>query len=132
MIPLVEELMTEKVYSIGEESSVLACAEQMEQNKIGSLFVVRDDGYVGIITEVDIVRKVVAKGLDPSAISVGVVMSHPLITIEENQSVLDANDLMEQKTIRHLGVTRKGIVVGVVSVRDLIHPLYMEPAAFGF
>jgi len=132
MVPLIEEIMTEKVCFISEGQSVLEAAGQMEQSKIGSLLVMREDEYVGILTEVDIVRKVVAKGLDPALVWVRDVMSYPLITIEENQSVLDANDLMEQKTVRHLCVTRKGSIVGVVSVRDLIHPLYIEPATFGF
>ncbi len=132
MIPLVEELMTEKIVSISPESTVSEGAVVMAQNKIGSLLVERDGEYIGIITEVDIVRKVIAKGIDPLSASVESVMSYPLVTIEESQSLLDANDLMEEKRVRHLCTTRKGKIVGVISVRDLIHPLYMEPAAFGF
>ena len=59
-------------------------------------------------------------------------MASPLITIEANESVVDANDLMEQKKVRHLGVTRKGEIIGILSVRDLLHPLYVEQEASGF
>lgn len=59
-------------------------------------------------------------------------MTFPLITIEANQSVIDANDLMEPEKVRHLVVTRKGEIVGILSVRCLLHPLYGEQEASGF
>lgn len=132
MIPSVEKLMSKGVCSIASERSVKEAAEKMTENKIGSLLVIRKGGYVGIITEVDIVRKVVAKGIDPSTLSVGKAMASPLITIEADQSVVDANDLMEQENVRHIGVTKKGKIIGVVSVRDFFHPLWMEQEASGF
>ncbi len=129
MIPSVEKLVSKKIFSIAEEKSVLEAAEEMAGNEIGSLLVTREGIYVGIITEVDIVRKVVAKEMSPAQVSVATVMASPLITIEANQSVVDANDLMEQRKVRHLGVTRKGEIIGVLSVRDLLHPLYVEQEA---
>ncbi len=133
MIPSVENLMSKKIISIAAEKSVLKAAEEMAGNEIGSLLVTRKGDYVGIITEVDIVRKVVAKGMSPANVSVVTVMSSPLITIEADQSVVDANDLMEQKKVRHIGVTKKGEIIGVLSVRDLLHPLWdMEQEASGF
>ena len=132
MIPSVEKLVSKKIFSISEEKSVLEAAEEMAGNEIGSLLVTRKGNYVGIITEVDIVRKVVAKGISPAQDSVATVMASPLITIEANESVVDANDLMEQKKVRHLGVTRKGEIIGILSVRDLLHPLYVEQEASGF
>ena len=132
MIPSVEKLVSKKIFSISEEKSVLEAAEEMAGNEIGSLLVTREGSYVGIITEVDIVRKVVAKEMSPAHVSVATVMASPLITIEANESVVDANDLMEQKKVRHLGVTRKGEIIGVLSVRDLLHPLYVEQETSGF
>lgn len=123
MLPTIEKLMSTKIYSIGSEKTVRNAAEEMARNKIGSLLVTREGNYIGIITEVDIIRKVVAKGIDPAVTSVKSVMTAPLITIEADRSILDANDLMEQKKIRHLGVTRNGKVIGMVSVRDFLHPL---------
>lgn len=126
MLPTIEKLMSTKIYSIGSEKSVRSAAEEMARNQIGSLLVTQEGNYTGIITEVDIIRKVVAKGIDPAATTVRTVMTSPLITIEADRSVLDANDLMEQKKIRHIGVTRNGKIIGMVSIRDFLHPLSVE------
>lgn len=123
MIPLVEEITSRKIYSISDEESVREGAKVMAEREIGLLLVTREGRYIGAITEVDIVRKVAAKGIDPAAVRVGAVMSSPLITIEADLSVVDAHDLMEMKKVRHLGVTRDGEMIGVVSVRDFLHPL---------
>jgi CBS domain-containing protein len=132
MIPAVEKLMTPEIYSITSERSVKAAAEEMAESEIGSLLVNREGDYIGIITEGDIVRKVVAKGMDPSTLSVEKAMTSPLITIEVDRSIVDANDLMEKKKVRHLGVTKKGKIIGVISVRDLLQPLYKEQKMTGF
>lgn len=129
MLPTIEKLMTTKIYSIGSEMNVRHAAEEMARNQIGSLLVTQEGNYIGIITEVDIIRKVVAKGIDPAATAVKTVMTSPLITIEADRSVLDANDLMEQKKIRHIGVTRNGKIIGMVSIRDFLHPLDVKEQA---
>src|SRR5581483_1606028 len=108
MIPAVEKLMTRQICSIASERSVKEAAEEMAESDIGSLLVHEEREYIGIITEGDIVRKVVAKGMDPSTLSVVKAMTSPLATIEADRSIVDANDLMEQKKVRHLGVTKKG------------------------
>lgn len=125
MLPTVGNLISGKIYSIGSEKNVREAAEEMTRKKIGSLLILHEGAYIGIITEVDIIRKVVANGIDPAAISVNRVMTSPLITIEADRPVVDANDLMEQRKIRHLAVTRNGAIVGLVSVRDFLRPLYV-------
>ena len=132
MIPAVEKLMTRQICSIASERSVKEAAEEMAESDIGSLLVHEEREYIGIITEGDIVRKVVAKGMDPSTLSVVKAMTSPLTTIEADRSIVDANDLMEQKKVRHLGVTKKGKIIGVISVRDLLQPLYKEQKVTGF
>lgn len=126
MLPTVGNLISGKIYSIGSEKNVREAAEEMTRKKIGSLLILHEGAYIGIVTEVDIIRKVVANGIDPAAISVNRVMTSPLITIEADRPVVDANDLMEQRKIRHLAVTRNGAIVGLVSVRDFLRPLYVE------
>ena len=75
---------------------------------------------VGILTDTDMVRRVVAAGADTQKTTAEQIMSAPILTIEENKTVLDANDLMAQTHIRHLGVTQDGKLVGMISVRDLV------------
>jgi CBS domain-containing protein len=128
LLPVVENLISGKIYSVESESTVRKAAEEMARRKIGSLLVTREEAYIGIVTEVDLIRKVIAKGIDPAALSVKKVMTAPIITIEADESILEANDLMERKKIRHLGVTRNGIIIGLVSVRDFLRPVHVEQA----
>lgn len=132
MVPVIEKLMSKKIYSIAAEKSVLEGAKEMARKKIGSLLVTGEGKYIGIITEVDIIRGVVAQEIDPATVSVETVMTSPLITVEADLPVVDANDVMERMKVRHLGVTRDGKIIGVVSVRDFLHPLELEQEASRF
>lgn len=126
MIPEIGSLISEEIFSIDGKRNVQEAAEEMSRLGIGSLLVKQDEEYVGMITEVDIVRKVVAKRHAPVIVRVDEVMAAPLISIEAHQSVVEANGLMEEKRLRHLVVRRYGEIIGVVSVRDFLHPLYIE------
>lgn len=122
----IEERMSRKIFSVESDSSMLDLARQMTERKTGSMLVTRDGEYVGIATEVDIVRKAVSRGLHPKEVPVWSIMTTPLITIESDASVMEANDVMEEKGLRHLAVTKDGGIVGVLSIRDLLHPVYVE------
>ena len=98
----------------------------MKRERVGSVLVTIGDRIDGIITETDIVQKLVAANLDPVGTRVEMVMTSPLLTIEADRPVLEANDLMDRKHVRHLGVTEGGKIVGMISVRDLLRPLYLE------
>jgi len=82
--------------------------------------VARNKEIIGIITDTDMVRRVVAVGLDASKTPAEQIMSAPILTIEEDKTLLDANDLMAKSHLRHLGVSRNGKLVGMISVRDLV------------
>jgi len=125
MSPVLEKLMSSRVYAIASERSVSDAAEELAKREVGSLLVDRNGTYVGMISERDIIRKVVAKGADPASISVGAIMSPP-VTIEADQTVIGANDLMKIKKVRHLAVTKNGGIIGIISVRDLLQALYTE------
>ena len=75
---------------------------------------------VGIVTETDVVRKVIAARLPASSTRIGAIMNYPLIQIDINHTVRDASRLMAEKRIRHLAVKEDGKVVGLLSVRDLV------------
>jgi len=75
---------------------------------------------VGILTDTDMVRRVVAAEVDTLTITAEKIMSAPILTIEGDKTVLDASDLMAQMRIRHLGVTQDGKLVGMISVRDIL------------
>jgi len=109
-----------KFVTVDRDTDVRKAAEIMRERNIGSLFVTRGKDIVGIVTDTDVVRRSVAAGTDPSKTPVEQIMSAPIVTIEENKTLLDANDLMAREHLRHLGVTRDKKLVGMISVRDLV------------
>lgn len=110
----------EKFVTVPRDTNVQAAARIMRDRGIGSLFVTNDREIIGILTDTDMMRRVVAAGVDATKTTVEQIMSAPIMTIEENKTLLDANDLMAQSHLRHLGVTREGKLVGMISVRDLV------------
>ncbi len=131
MIP-VKRVMARNIVTVDKQATAMEVAGIMDSKNVGSVLIV-DKGngkIVGIVTERDIVRKVVAKGLDGSSYLVKGVMSSPLVTIESTKTIFEAGDLMVQKKVRHLGVTEGGEMVGVVSIRDLISPSQYDEEAW--
>jgi signal-transduction protein with cAMP-binding, CBS, and nucleotidyltransferase domain len=95
----------------------------MRDRNIGSLMVTRggdSKDVIGIVTDTDMVRRVLATAADTAKTTVEMIMSAPILTIDENKTLLDANDMMAQSHLRHLGVSRGGKLIGLISVRDLV------------
>jgi len=113
-------LMHREMEQVSPESTLREAAEKMREKKVGALIVYEAGKATAIISEVDFVRKAVALGLNIATTAVKEIMSFPLITIDIDQSAQDANDLMAEKRIRHLLVTDRGGVVGIISMRDLV------------
>ena len=110
----------EKIVKVDRDVSVKTAAEMMRDNGIGSIFITSGEEIIGILTDTDLVRRVVATGADPLTTTVEKIMSAPIASIEGNRTLLDANDLMAEQHIRHLGITKDGEMVGMISVRDLV------------
>ena len=87
---------------------------------MGSLLIKKGKNHVGIVTETDLVRKALAGSQDVSKLTVEKIMTSPVCTIESSRAVDEAQDMMGDLGVRHLGVTKGGSIVGVVSVRDLL------------
>ncbi len=122
MVPVKSFMVpAEKFITIDRDVNVRDAAKIMRDKGIGSIFVTRDGKIIGILTDTDLVRRLVATGLDSIQTTVEQIMSAPILTIEENKTLLDANDLMAKEHIRHLGVSNAdGQLVGIISVRDLV------------
>lgn len=120
------DYMTSPVFSIDAKSFVRDAAQIMLTKHIGSVFVKENNKFVGIITENDLSSKVVAEGLDPETTKVTRIMTEPIVTLDCMEHVEKSNQVMAQKKIRHLGVTKNGEIVGVLSVRDLV-AFYANP-----
>ena len=113
-------LMQTTMETIASERTVLEATQTMAEKRIGSLLVLEAGDMVGIVTETDVVRKVIVAGLPARRTSVGAVMNAPLIQIDINDTAREASRLMAEKRIRHLAVTEDNKVVGLLSVRDLV------------
>lgn len=109
--------------------NVQKAVEIMQEHGISSVFVSRKDVVVGILSDTDIVRQVVANGTDPAQITVEQIMLAPIPTIAENQTLQDANDLMAKRQTRHLGISNDGKLVGMISVRDVLVGLTSGPSS---
>jgi CBS domain-containing protein len=116
-MPTVKDFMTTNVITIGINRNVLEAAKLMHQQDVGDLVVMDGVEAKGIVTERDLVRRVMAmkKPLDTK---VSEVMSNPLITIDENAPLRDAARLMVKYKIRRLPVTKKTVLVGIIATND--------------
>lgn len=119
----VREIMTPTIIGVDVSSTVKEAAELMIERGIGSVVVTEGGKPVGILTERDILKRVVAKALDPSKTRVREVMSSPLITVKPDTYIVDANKLMVEKGIRRLVVVEDDKAVGIVTEKDLLRAL---------
>jgi len=120
---IVKDVLTRKVVTASLDTPVREICGTMAEKKIGSVFITNPKNeLVGILTESDVVRKVVAADRIPYVTTAADVMSAPLISIDIEESVYRAQELMDEKRILHLAVKEKDKIVGMVSIRDLIHP----------
>jgi len=118
----ISDVMTTNVVTARPDETVVDAARKMAENRIGCVVVVDDKGtIIGILTEGDIVRRVVARGLDPFTTTVEAVMSRNPVTIYEDASLAAAAELMRQKGIGHLPVVNeRGKLVGIVTRSDIV------------
>ncbi|MDW8083730.1 MAG: CBS domain-containing protein [Candidatus Caldarchaeum sp.] len=125
---VVKDIMTEEVVTVTPETSVYTAARIMAEEEVGSVVVVAGEKPVGIITERDLVRKVLAVGKPPKKTSVVQIMSSPVVVVGENTSVEEAISIMARNRIRRLLVVSGEKLVGIVSVTDIVKALGAEAA----
>jgi CBS domain-containing protein len=113
-------MMRPIVRTVGPDDTLLETAKRFRDARVGAMLVLEHGSYVGVVSEADMVRKAMANGFAADQITVRMVMSTPLITIDIARSAHEASDLMAEQGIRHLAVTDEGHVVGMISVRDLL------------
>ena len=112
--------MSSPVSSIDSELTVQEAAQQMHAKNVGALLVRVHDKFVGILTETDLTRKVIAKGLNTETTFVSSIMTKTILSMDRYMSVEEAEEFMKKKNIRHLAVTEEGEIVGILSVKDLV------------
>ena len=113
---------TGKVVAVPLQASVAEAAASMGEHGMGAVLVIDGGVLVGILTEHDIVSRVIAGGLDPSAVQVRDVMTREPLTVGQDTTLGHALLLMHDRAIRHLPVVEDGKPVGIVCARDALDP----------
>ena len=115
----VKDVMVKLVITVGPDETVLAAATKMAQKGIGSLVITEKSSPLGIITERDLVRKVIAAKRDPNNTIISELMSKPLFTVSPDDDVKEAAKTMSINEVRRLPVVENGKIVGILTATDL-------------
>ena len=120
----VKKIMAQNLLWVSPTTDVRSAARLMTEKNVGSLLVKQDENYIGILTDTDIVKKVLAMDRDPRKTTVEEIMSYPIASLDEEASLEQAQEMMGERQIRHLLVTRNGQAIGMISVRSLLDAVY--------
>lgn len=111
------------IISIDSKAKARDAARLMMEKHIGSLIANRDGLPFGIVTERDLMEKIVAQSADPSKLTVQEIMTAPLTTIDASASLIDAARKMVEKQLKRLVVTEHDKIIGIVSQTDLVQSM---------
>lgn len=123
----VYDAMTQKPVVLGPNANLQTCAKVMAKQHVGAILIKQGQKVKGILTEQDIVRKVVAKGINPLKMKVKNVMEKKLVTITPDKDIFEALVKMRDLNIRHLPVIDKGKFIGLLTLKDI---LKIQPQLF--
>ncbi len=129
MEKLLSDLLKEKgtrIFCVEPGATVKDAADRMTENHIGALMVVDGADLVGIVTERDILNKVVSAGVDASGATVYDIMTKEVVVIDPGRTVRQAMQIVTEKKLRHLPVMRDGDLIGMVSGGDLTRAIVAE------
>jgi CBS domain-containing protein len=116
----VADYMSRDVRSVHMNATLQDAGRLLQKHKIGLLFVDDDKRYVGVITDSALGRKAVGQGLDPTKTLVKSCMTKRIVSIENDQPLIEAVKTMKDHGVRHLAVTEDNTIVGVISISDVL------------
>jgi CBS domain-containing protein len=118
---LVKDVMSSPVITVEENALANRVAELMDKHDVGCIIVTtKEEKPIGVITERDLVLRVLAKNAKPDALKAEEVMTSPLITIEPDATITETARRMSRLNIGRLGVVYKGRLVGIISSKDVL------------
>ena len=119
-VRLVLKQKGQNVWHVSPDGCVYDAIEIMADKHVGALLVVSEGKLVGVVSERDYARKVILQGKSSKQTQVKEIMTSPAIFVTPEQTVEDSMRIMTDKHIRHLPVLEDGIILGVVSIGDLV------------
>jgi len=115
-----------QVWSVEPRATVLTAIELMARAGVGAVLVVGNNKLVGILSERDYARKVILVGRSSRDTRVEEIMTHPVITVEPTTSMQECMSLMTKHCVRHLPVLEEGVVLGMVSIGDVVREMLTQ------
>jgi len=117
----IHEIMSKEIISIDCDATIIEACKRFYRHKIGSLVVLEDGKLKGIITERDIIARVVILNKDPNETTVEEIMSPEVITLNQNTNIEEAIKLMNLKEIKKIPIiSEMGSLVGMLTTSDII------------
>ena len=117
---IVRDIMAKNIKTVKPDDTVHAAVLKMNKFSIGSVIVISSGRPVGIITETNIMRRVVEPRMDPVTVWAKDIMTSPLVTIDQTAAVEEAAKIMVDKNIRRLPVMDGNKLVGLISSTDIV------------
>ena len=115
----VNQVMSKNVLTVDKSTSIQESAQNMKKSNIGCVIVIEDTKPIGIVTERDFVTKVAAEGR-PLFTEISEVMSSPLITIDPEETIWEASEMMKERKIHKLPVRENEQIIGIVTTTDIV------------
>jgi signal-transduction protein with cAMP-binding, CBS, and nucleotidyltransferase domain len=116
---LVKDIMTRPAIQIEHNKTVQQAAKEMVKHRVGSVIIVKKKNPIGIITETDLNKRIVAPAKDPRKIRVTDIMSSPVVFSDPREDVIAAVEKMEKYKVKRLPVISKGGIVGIITNTDI-------------
>ncbi|MCK4732639.1 MAG: CBS domain-containing protein [Methanophagales archaeon] len=128
----VKDVMTYPAITEDEDVSIAAISKCMKMSGLGCVVMTKEGNPVGVVTDRDIVIKVIMKNINPDTVKAKEIMASPIVTIEAEASVDEACKLAAKKRIKRLPVVENGVPIGIVSIRDILtrKPEYVKDFYF--
>lgn len=115
----IKSYMEKTVHTINGEETVIKAAKTMAEKESDYLIVLKEGSPAGIITDYDLVNKVLAKEINPSTLKISSIMTTPLITVDPDEDLLKASEIMRDNKVRKLPVVRNGIMYGIITADNI-------------
>ncbi|RJQ16975.1 CBS domain-containing protein [Candidatus Woesearchaeota archaeon] len=124
---VVEDFMTNKPVTVTKDTSLKETSNVMKKHDVNSVIIADGQNLLGIITDEDIVRKLVALGLNPETVTAEQIMEKNMVTTQRKKDLYEAMIIMRDNDIRHLPVVEQGKLYGFITMKDI---LKIQPELF--
>ena len=122
----ISDLMRRTIFTVTTDQTIQAAAHYMTEHKVGAAVVLEpgNDKVVGILTERDLMTKLVARSLDAKVMLVREIMTYPVTTLSSNLPAAEVFSLLQARNFRHVPIVDHGKLVGMVSIKDVLETMH--------